>query len=117
MFELQRVEGLTPVRRTTVREWLQGQPGADDELVTVRARLSEHAVKNIDLRSLFMGMSMTSLRSRHVEVRFPVGELDYLAGRLLPLGLEVVIESPPELVDMIARRSAAIAREYGALSE
>ncbi len=115
LVDLTRVEGLKPVRKTTVREWLQSEPGQDDEMVTIRARLSEHGAKNIDVKSVFLGRPISTFRGRRVEVSFPAGELDYLAGRILPLGVDVVIESPPELVQMIATRSAAIAREYHAL--
>jgi predicted DNA-binding transcriptional regulator YafY len=117
LVELTRVEGLKPVRKTTVREWLQSEPGRDEEMVTIRARLSEHGAKNIDVKALFLGMPITTSRGRRVEVQFPSAELDYLAGRILPMGLDVVIESPPELVEMIATRSAALAREYNAIPD
>jgi predicted DNA-binding transcriptional regulator YafY len=47
-----------------------------------------------------------------VEAEIPPKELDYLASRLLSVGTDVIVESPPELVEAVRYKAREVARLY-----
>lgn len=48
-----------------------------------------------------------------VEADIPRQELDYYASRLLSVGTEVIVESPPELVEALREKAREVAELYG----
>jgi predicted DNA-binding transcriptional regulator YafY len=47
------------------------------------------------------------------EAEIPRSEIDFYASRLLSVGTEVKVESPPELIEAMRNKAKEIARLYG----
>jgi predicted DNA-binding transcriptional regulator YafY len=50
-----------------------------------------------------------------LEADLPCSELAWFADQLLPLGTDVIVEAPPELVEIIVKKVAAIGASYAEL--
>jgi predicted DNA-binding transcriptional regulator YafY len=76
-------------------------------------RFTERGAKSFELASLFGRVYSYGHGGRLVEAEIPRQELDYYASRLLSVGTEVVVESPPELSEAIRKKAREVARLYG----
>ena len=92
--------------------WPHGVGNPDEERVRVRARVTERGAKSFELASLFARIAHDGCEGRIVEAEIPPGELNYYASRLLSVGTDVIVESPPELVEAIRDKAREIARLY-----
>jgi predicted DNA-binding transcriptional regulator YafY len=70
-------------------------------------------MKSFELASLFGRITPDGRGGGLVEAELPRQELDYYASRLLSVGTDIVVESPPELVDAIREKAREVARLYG----
>lgn len=106
-----RVEGYERPPHVPLDRW-PDNPGCEgEEGVRVRARATERGTKSFELASLF-GRALSE-ENGVVEADIPRQELDYYASRLLSVGAEVIVESPPELVEALREKAREVAELYG----
>jgi predicted DNA-binding transcriptional regulator YafY len=67
---------------------------------------------NFDLTILFGPVTVDEQGEGLIETELPTAELDFYARHLLPLGTELVVESPPELIGLMRVRTQEIAALY-----
>jgi predicted DNA-binding transcriptional regulator YafY len=93
---------------------LEGWVGEDGggEMLELRAHVSERAVKSFELATLFGRIEADPGGRGIIEVRVPSSGIDFYAARLLGLGTDVRVESPPELIAAMRQKAWAIARLY-----
>ena len=106
----ERVGGFEPPEELSVRDWMNTAREAFSERLWVRARVTERGMKSFELTSLF-GRVMPE-EDGVIEVKIPRSEIDYYASRLLSVGTDVFVESPPELVEAIENNACEIVRLY-----
>jgi predicted DNA-binding transcriptional regulator YafY len=103
---LERREDLEPPPSKSIREWLQTRECDAGDMVHLRARVTPKGAKRFELSVLF-GEGAVDERGL-LEADLPRSELAWFADQLLPLGTDVIVEAPPELVEMILRKVEAI---------
>jgi predicted DNA-binding transcriptional regulator YafY len=106
----QRVEGFEPPHELSVQDWMNTAREVFSERLRVRARVTERGRKSFELTSLF-GRIMPE-DDGAIEVKIPRSEIDYYASRLLSVGTDVFVDSPPELVEAIKNKARDIVRLY-----
>jgi predicted DNA-binding transcriptional regulator YafY len=110
---LERVEGLEPPVALTLRDWLDDYAGETPELVSIRARITRRAAMSVEINTLFGEIAIGEDGTGILESAIPHADIDYFAQRFLALGTDVVVESPPELIEAIRTRARAVAALYG----
>jgi predicted DNA-binding transcriptional regulator YafY len=107
----ERVEGFeVPQEELSVHDWMSTAREAFSERVPVRAQVTERGRKSFELTSLF-GRIMPE-EDGVIEVEIPRSEIDYYASRLLSVGTDVFVESPPALVEAVENKACEIVRLY-----
>jgi predicted DNA-binding transcriptional regulator YafY len=106
----QRVDGFEPPQELSVQDWMNTAREAFSERIPVRARVTERGRKSFELTSLF-GRIMPE-EDGVIEVKIPRSEIDYYASRLLSVGTDIFVDSPPELVEAIENMAREIVRLY-----
>ncbi len=110
---VERAEGFEPPQKLSVQGWMNTVPqkvAAAGERLRVRARVTERGRKSFELASLFG--KITPEAGGAIEVDIPRSEIDYYASRLLSVGTDVFVDSPPELVEAIENKACEIVRLY-----
>jgi predicted DNA-binding transcriptional regulator YafY len=110
----ERVEGFEPLPELSIQGWMGAARGVD-ERVQVRARVTERGRKSFELTSLF-GSIEAQEGGGTLEAEIPRSEIDYYASRLLSVGTEIFVDSPPELVEAIQNKAQEVIRLYGSWS-
>jgi predicted DNA-binding transcriptional regulator YafY len=105
----ERVEGYERPKHLPPERWLRGRGDAREERVRVRARVTARGAKSFELASLF---GRVPPGGGAIEAEIPRRELDYYASRLLSEGTDVVVESPPELVEALREKAGEVATLY-----
>ena len=108
----ERVEGLEPPPHVTPRGWPHTTDGVGGERALLRARVTERGMTSLELISIFGHIEPDGSGGGTVEVDILRKELDHYASRLLSLGTDVLVESPPELVEVIRDKARQVARLY-----
>ena len=104
-----RAEGYEQPAHVPLERWPRGAGDADDERVSVRARVTARGAKSFELASLFGRLPPGG---GAVEAEIPRQELGYYASRLLGVGTDVVAESPPELARALRDKAREVAALY-----
>ena len=107
-----RVEGLERPSHIQVEEWLDVVEQEDGQQLPLRARVTERGMKSFELQRLFGEMMVADPGGGVIEGTIPLSEIDFFAARLLVVGTDVVVESPPELVVAIRAKAEALAALY-----
>lgn len=110
ILRLDRKEDLEPPQSLTVRQWLTRYRTEAADTFRLRARVTPRGARRFELSALF-GMGAVSPAGL-LEVDLPRSEMGWFAGQLLPLGTDITVESPPELIDAILRETQAVAQAY-----
>ena len=105
-----RIEGHERPEHVPLERWPHGVGDGDGERVRVRARVTERGAKSFEVSSLF---GRAPAGGGTVEAEIPAQELDYYASRLLSMGTDVVVESPPELAQALRQKARGVAALYG----
>ena len=108
----ERVEGYEHPAHVPLESWPYGMGGADEERMRLRAQVTGRGMKSFELASLFGHITPDGRGSGLVEADIPKQELDYYASRLLSVGTDVVVRSPPELVEAIRNKAGEVADLY-----
>jgi predicted DNA-binding transcriptional regulator YafY len=111
----ERVEGFEPPPELSIQGWM-GAAWEAGERVRVMARVTERGRKSFELTSLFGSIGAQEGGGGTLEAEIPRSEIDYYASRLLSVGTEVVVDSPPELVEAIQNKAREVIRLYGSRS-
>lgn len=107
---VERVEGYERPAHVPLERWPHSAGGADEERVGVRVRVTARGAKSFELASL---LGQLPQGGGAVEAEIPRQELGYYASRLLSVGTDVVVESPPELVQALRYKAREVAKLYG----
>src|SRR5215211_4788360 len=110
----ERVEGFESPPELSIPGWMGAERGAD-ERIQVRARVTERGRKSCELASLF-GRIEAQEGGGSLEAEIPRSEIAYYASRLLSVGTEIFVDTPPELVEAIQNRAREVIRLYGSQS-
>ncbi len=110
----ERVEGLERPQHIVLKDWLRVVENDDTHQLTLRARVTARGMKSLDLELLGWPISPAEEGGGRIDATIPASEVDFYATRLLTLGTDLVVESPPELVAAIQQKAAAIAALYQA---
>ncbi len=106
----ERAEGYERPAHVSLERWPQGAGDADEERVSLRARVTAQGAKSVELASLF---GRIPPGGGVVTTKIPRQEFDYYASRLLSVGADVVAESPPEFVEALRDKAREVAALYG----
>jgi len=112
-----RIRSLAPAAATarpvlpSLREWLRDRERGGDPL-PFRARLTERAAMDFEVQRLFGSATVGARGERVIEGTIPAAEVVWFATRLLSVGTEVTVESPPELIAAMRRMAAELAALY-----
>jgi predicted DNA-binding transcriptional regulator YafY len=107
---LDRKEGLDPARSLSLREFLETRERDAVDMLHLRARVTARGTRRFELSTLFPGETVDERGI--LEADLPRSELGWFADQLLPLGIDLIVESPPELIELIRRKAGAIAMSY-----
>ena len=111
----ERVEGFEPPPELSIQDWMGAARGVG-ERVRVKARVTERGRKSFELTSLFGSIEAQKGGGGALEAEIPRSEIDYYASRLLSVGTEIFVDSPPELVEAIQNKAREVIRLYGSRS-
>jgi hypothetical protein len=81
-------------------------------MLELRARVSEGGMKSFELATLFGRIEADPSGGGIIEASIPSSSIDFYAARLLSLGIDVIVESPSELISAMREKGQAIARLY-----
>ena len=110
----ERVDGFDAPPKLSVQDWLSAAPrrGVAGEQLRVRARVTDRGRKSFELSSLFGRIMADEGGGGVVEAEISRGDLDYYASRLLSVGTDVFVDSPPELVEAIQDKAREVIGLY-----
>ncbi len=113
----ERVEGLERPPRAPLESWTHAGKSRGGERLKLRAYVTERGTKSFELASLFGRIEAEGeadgRRSGIAEAEIPRSEIDFYASRLLSVGTDVKVESPPELVEAMRNKAREITQLYG----
>jgi predicted DNA-binding transcriptional regulator YafY len=109
----ERVEGFESPPELSVEGWMSIARGPVGERLKVRARVTERGRKSFELASLFGSIAAQESGGGTLEAEIPRQEIAYYASRLLSVGTEILVDSPPELVEAIQDKAREVIRLYG----
>jgi predicted DNA-binding transcriptional regulator YafY len=110
---IERIEAFERPTHVPLERWPHGTGDADEERLRLRAHVTERGMKSFELASLFGRITPDGRGGGVVEADIPKQELDYCASRLLSVGTDVVVRSPPELVEALRSKAREVAELYG----
>ncbi len=111
----ERVEGFEPPPELSIQGWM-GAAWEAGERVRVMARVTERGRKSFELTSHFGSIEAQEGGGGTLEAEIPRSEIDYYASRLLSVGTNIRVDSPPELVEAIQNKAQEVIRLYGSRS-
>ncbi len=109
---MRRAEELKPRAPITLQEWLRETPKTDEEKVRLQARVSSGGMKHLDWSAFRDGLAHHADGTSKIDMQVPVSSLDFYARLFLPLGADVVVKSPTQLVTMLAAKAKQIVALY-----
>ena len=110
--DAERVDGFEPPPELSIQGWMGAAQGVG-EMVRVRGRVTERGRKSFELTSLFGSIAAQEGGGGTLEAEIPSSEIGYYASRLLSVGTEIFVDSPPELVEAIQNKAQEVIRLYG----
>jgi predicted DNA-binding transcriptional regulator YafY len=108
-----RVEGIAPPSTVSLREWLRTRESNPERPLPLRVRVTRQGVRSVDLAALFREIAVDERSEGRIEGEIPTSEIDFYARRLLALGTDIAVESPPELIEAMRRLAADVIALYG----
>jgi predicted DNA-binding transcriptional regulator YafY len=109
---IERVEGLERPPHIPVAQWLRVVESDDGHQLPLRARVTVRGLKRFELQSLFGRVQPDEEGGGVVVAGIPASEVDWYARQLLALGGDLVVESPPELIEALRQQAQEILRLY-----
>ncbi len=93
-------------------QWLEVVERDDGSGLPLRVRVTPRGLLSYDLRALFGASRPDGQDGGIIEGTIPRSEVEWFASKLLPVGPDVVVESPPELIAAIQAQADALAALY-----
>jgi predicted DNA-binding transcriptional regulator YafY len=93
-------------------QWLDVVERDDGHGLLLRARVTARGLLSYDLRALFGAIQPDGQGGGIIEGTIPHSEVEWFASKLLPVGPDVIVESPPELIAAIRAQAVAVAALY-----
>ncbi len=109
---VERVEGVAAPPPIPLREWLRTRESNPEHPLPLRVRATRQGARSFDLAALFPEIARDEQGEGRIEVEIPMSEIDFYARRLLALGTDIVVESPPELIEAMRRRATEVIALY-----
>jgi predicted DNA-binding transcriptional regulator YafY len=103
---VERVEGFEPPE-FSIQGWM-GTAREGGERIRVSAKVTERGRKSFELTSLFGTIAPDEGGGGTLEAEMPHSEMDYYASRLLSVGTDIYVDSPPELVEAIQNKAREV---------
>jgi predicted DNA-binding transcriptional regulator YafY len=107
---IEPVDGFERPSHIPLEDWVSEDGGG--EMLELRAYVNERGTKSFELAALFGRIEADPSGRGVIEARVPSSSIDFYAARLLSLGTDVRVESPPELIAAMREKAWAIARLY-----
>ena len=111
VLDLERITGLERPEHVDLDRWFDTIERDDGSGLPLRIRVTATGMKDFNLRALFREVREIS-GGGIIEGTIPRSEAGWFAAQLLPVGTEVIVDSPPELIDAMRQRAQAILRQY-----
>ena len=112
VLSLTRVAGRDRPPHIPLDRWL-GTVERDDGLgLPLRITITPHGMRSLTLRALFTGILPDGQSGGTVEGTIPASEIEWYATQLLPVGVDALVQSPPDLIAAIRHQALAIAGMY-----
>ena len=111
ILSVERVEGREPLEPVDLDHWFDTIERDDGSGLPLRILVTQTGMKNFDLRSLFRDVRETT-EGGVIEGIVPRSEIGWFASQLLPVGLDVTVESPPELIAAMRAQASALLERY-----
>lgn len=109
---IEPVEGFEQPPHVPLEDWVKEDRGRDGEMLKLRAYVSEQRMKSFELATLFGRIETDRDGHGVIDAIIPSSGIDFYATRLLGLGTDVRVESPPELIEAMRGTALAIASLY-----
>lgn len=109
---LAREGGREPPPPIPVADWLGVVERGDGDMLPLRARVTGRGLKNFDLQALFGPLAPDGRGGGAIDATIPRSEIDWYAAQLLPVGPDLIVASPPELIAALRRQALQIAALY-----
>lgn len=106
------VEGAEQPEHVPLDRWIDEVEDDDDDLLELRASVSERGMKSFELASLFGRIDVAQDGHGIIDARVLAARIDFFASRLLSLGTDVTVTAPPELIEAMRDKAEAVARLY-----
>jgi predicted DNA-binding transcriptional regulator YafY len=107
----ERVDGFETPPELSIQGWMGAARGVGERL-RVRARVTERGRKSFELTSLFRSIAAQEGGGGTLEADIPRSEIDHYASRLLSVGTNIIVDSPPELAESIQNKAREVIRLY-----
>ncbi len=112
VLSLARVEGMERLPHVDIANWIAFVEGGDNNGLRLRASVSQRGMKSFDLQTLFGKIEPDGHGGGVIDTSIPETEIEWYAAQLLPVGKEIVISSPPQLIEALRRRAYAVLALY-----
>lgn len=111
---VERIAHRPPPAVPTLRDWLATRERDAPDPVQLCAVLSRNGMMRFDPGTEFGEIAPAPDGGGTIDTNIPASEIGYFAARLLPLGGEVVVTSPPELIAALRDMARAVLARYDA---
>lgn len=112
VLSLLRVEGLERLPHRDIANWIAFVEGDAKDGLRLRASVSQRGMKNFDLQVLFGKIAPDGHGGGVIEALIPEAEIEWYAAQFLPVGKEIVITSPPQLIAELRRKARDVLALY-----
>lgn len=109
---LARVEGLERPPAVDLARWFDLVEHDETGGLRLQARVTARGIKHFDLQRLFGKIEADGQGGGVIDGSIPESEIEWYAAQLLPVGTEITITSPPELIAALRRKAREIAAHY-----
>lgn len=99
-----------------LRDWLRARETNPPDPLPFRATVTRRGMRSFELATLFEPLAAGD-DGGVIAAAIPASEVEYFAARLLPLGADLVVESPPQLIAALRRLAREILERYPAAGE
>lgn len=108
ILSLEPSEGMEPPPEVSVRDWLRDRYTDAPAGLHLRARLTRVGARSFTAATLFGEIPLNEEGEGVVDAHIPATEIEYFAAQLLSLAPEVVVLSPPELIEAMCRKAQQV---------
>ncbi len=112
ILSLDRREGLATPEKMTLREWLQASDPDEEPLLFLHVIVTKRGMQDLSWSTFLPDMTRDEDGNGIIQKQIPAKDLAFYARRFLPLGREVTIVSPRELVEHIRQHAYELLEHY-----